>query len=345
MVSARTTRPGDPMEKHARTDASGAARTDSSAIDPLRACRCDWGLPAKYEARRVIGTGAMGTVLLARDKSLGRLVAIKVLRTDCSDFLARLKREARLLARLDHPAIVRVHDLDVHRGRLYLAMEYAPGGNLALARLAPERLVRTIRGVVDALAHAHEQGIVHRDVKPENVLLTSRNGREAGARAPAMLSDFGLAAGPREGSPTLRRPIVGTPLTMSPEQANGEAVCPASDAFSLGVTLYRQLTGRWPFRGRNVVDVLEAIRTQPTPPMGVAQATGAPVPRPLERIVQRALAKDPRDRFESMEELGRALDRFLRPPSFFALSGWLRHRRVAPAAAPHANRPRIHPEV
>ena len=296
-----------------------------------------WSPPEKYEPRRVIGSGGMGTVLLARDRNLDRLVAIKVLLTDCHVLLARLRREARLLARLEHPSIVRVHDLDVHAGRLYLAMEYAPGGSLATSRAGLVEFVRTVRGVIDALAHAHARGIVHRDVKPENVLLLGPG--RADGRGPAVLADFGLALGPDEGSLALRRPIVGTPVTMSPEQIAGDPVGPASDVFSTGVTLYRASTGRWPFPGRTALDVLEAIRERDPEPM---RTSGSPVPRRLESIVLRALAKDPADRFPSMAELGRALDGFLLARTLFALPFGGLLRRGSPRLPAG---PTIHPEI
>ena len=298
----------------------------------------EWALPDKYQLLRVLGVGGMGTVLLARDRNLGRLVAVKLLRTECPDFLARLRSEARILARLEHPAIVRVHELDTFAGRTYLSMEYASGGNLALSRLEPIPLVRSLRGVVDALGHAHARGIVHRDVKPENVLL---DGTVASDRPPrAILTDFGFAAGPHEDpGGRQRRPIVGTPLTMSPEQARGARACPASDVFSLGVTLYRQLTGAWPFRGRTVGDVLDAILTRAPEPMS---AHAPSVPRRLEAIVMRCLEKDPAARFGSMQELGATLDRFLLTRSVFTLArGWLTGRRRADSTG---TGPRIHPE-
>ena len=277
--------------------------------------RSVWTPPEKYEQRRVIGSGGMGTVLLARDRNLDRLVALKVLLTDCGQLLGRLRSEARLLARLEHPAIVRVHDLDVHDGRLYLAMEYARGGSLATARFEPVPLVRAARGVVDALAHAHDHGVVHRDVKPENVLLLGTAGETRNGRGPAVLADFGLALGADEGSSALRRPIAGTPVTMAPEQIAGEPVGPASDVFSLGVTLYRALTGRWPFPGRTVHDVFDAVRHRAPDPL----RGDRPVPRRLEAIVLKALAKDPAERFASMGQLGRALDRFLTGRPLFRL--------------------------
>ena len=288
--------------------------------------------PPKYQLLRVLGSGGMGTVLLARDRLLGRLVALKFLRESCGNFLARFRREARLMARLTHPAIVKIHELERFAGQTYLAMEYVDGGNLALTRLEPRALVRTLRGVVDALGFAHEHGIVHRDVKPENVLLDRRG--------QAFLTDFGIALDPDEGaSRDVARPVVGTPLTMSPEQARGEAVSPASDVFALGVTLYRQLTHEWPFRGRTVADVLHAIGHQaPRPPREVEPA----VPRALEAIVLRCLEKERARRFGSMAELGRALDRFLARRSVFTRASALLRGRRRPQ--PNHPGPRIHPE-
>ncbi len=319
MDAIATPRPATPPALPPPTEAAG------SRLGPFQA-------QAKYQLLRVLGSGAMGTVVLARDRHLGRLVAIKFLRESCSTFLGRFQKEARVMARLAHPSIVKVHELDLFEGRTYLSMEYVDGGSLALARLEPRALAQTLRGVVDALAHAHAHGIVHRDVKPENVLL-DRRGR-------AFLSDFGLALEPHEGLPRHEaRPLAGTPLTMAPEQARGETVTPASDQFSLGATLYRLLTGEWPFRGRTVDDVLHAIRSEPArPPRGLDPR----IPRSLEAIVMRCLEKDPARRFASMAELGAALDRFLSRRSFRArpaelFGAWRRRRAARPG-------PRIHPE-
>ena len=287
-------------------------------------------VPPKYQSLRVLGSGGMGTVLLARDRQLGRLVALKLLRDPGPFFLERFRREARVLARLAHPSIVAVHEFDVFAGRAYLAMDYVDGGSLARARLEPRPLVRALRGVVDALEHAHRLGVVHRDVKPENVLL-DRRGR-------AFLADFGVAVEARARQASA--PVGGTPLTMSPEQARGERVGPASDLFSLGTTLYRQLTGEWPFRGRTLADVLFSIQHEEPARL---RSLAPHVPAALERAVLRCLEKDPSARFASMAELGTELDRFLAPRSLLArllspLAG--RSRREATTRPRH----RIHPE-
>jgi serine/threonine-protein kinase len=267
-------------------------------------------------------------VVLARDRHLGRLVALKFLHHDGPSSLEQLRREARRLVRLAHPAIVRVHEFDVHAGRAYLAMDYVDGGNLAQQELEPRALVRALRPVVDALEHAHRLGVVHRDVKPENVLLDRR--------ARAYLCDFGFALEDGDGRAAAR--AAGTPLSMSPEQAGGGAVGPASDVFSLGVTLYRQLTREWPFRGRTVADVVHAIQNEePRRPRALQPL----VPRALERIVLRCLEKQPERRFRSAAELGQALEHFLeRRSPIERLSARLtrgRRRRSRPG-------PLVHPE-
>jgi len=256
-------------------------------------------VPRKYEVLCRLGSGSSGTVFLARDRFLDRLVALKLLHSRCRADLARFRREARLMARLDDPATVRVFEMDEVGDQTYVAMEYVDGGNLERARLRPRALIRTLRGVVDALAHAHALGVVHRDIKPENILL------DHGGRA--YLSDFGLARdtlAPEAGGGG----ILGTPLTMPPEQIRCAGVDRRSDVYSLGATLYRSLTQRWPFEETDVAELLHAVLHEEP----VSLRRHAPdIPPALESIVLRCLEKEPAERFQSMEELGRALDHFL----------------------------------
>jgi serine/threonine-protein kinase len=295
--------------------------------------------PPRYELLRVIGSGSMGTVVLARDRGARRLAALKFLREGCPLFLERFEREARLLARLVHPAIVRLHALERCGGRPILAMAYAPGGNLAQARLAPDALAPVLHDVASALACAHAAGVVHRDVKPENVLLDGR-GR-------AQLADFGLALEPEESRSA--RPIAGSLASMSPEQVRGEHVGPASDVFSFGTLLYRQLTGAWPFAGRSVADVVLAIQEHaPVPPSERVND----VPRALERLALACLAKDPHARPASAAleaELGRDARGPHGPqdtvrPSLSARVARLVGRRPSHPASHGPRGPRIHPE-
>ena len=264
-------------------------------------------IPPKYEPVRVLGSGAMGTVVLARDRALDRQVALKLLNETCGVFLARLHSEARLMARLEHRSIVRVHALEEHEQRPYLVLEYVEGSHLAGAGLAPLAAAAALRDVVDALGHAHARGVVHRDVKPENVLI-DRSGR-------ARLTDFGLALEPGEGNNRPgETPISGTPRSMSPEQSMGAPARPASDVFSFGVTLYHGLTRAWPFRGDTLTDLLRALREdQPEDPRVHAPELASD----LVGVVLRCLRKDPAERFGSMEELGAALERALGAPTLF----------------------------
>jgi serine/threonine-protein kinase len=298
---------------------------------PPRARRMPFEAAPKYQLLRVVGSGGMGTTVLARDRDLGRLVVLKYLHESCTTFLERFQREARIMARLAHPSIVPVYEFERFAPRPYLVMGYVPGGNLELARFDPEGLVRALRGVVDALAFAHRHGVVHRDVKPENVLLDPA-GR-------TYLTDFGLALDAREGTQRVgARPVVGTPLAMSPEQVRAEPISPASDVFSLGVTFYRRLTDEWPFRRRTVADVLRAIEHEPPPRPRTIRPS---VPRALEAIVLRCLEKDPARRF-SADELAAALDRFLARRALLGRA--LALLRGPPRARPLHPRSPIHPE-
>lgn len=275
--------------------------------------------PDGYELIRLIGQGGCGEVYLARDMSLERLVAIKFLIDASPADLERFRREARFTARLNNPTIIAVYEMGEAQQRPYISMQYVDGGNLAGAQLDPAGVVRVLREVAQALAHAHAQGIVHRDIKPQNILL-DREGR-------AYLGDFGIARDLR-GDPgdTISRAgqIIGTPGLMPPEQARGEiqAVDARSDIYSLGATLYFKLAGRSPFDGTNVVDVLHAvIHDAPR----LLRSQDASVPRSLEAIVLRCMQKAREDRYQTMDDLVAEFDRFLIGDSLVAeSSAWFR---------------------
>jgi serine/threonine-protein kinase len=266
-----------------------------------------------YELRARLGEGGMGVVYLARDTLLGRTVAVKVMRPDQSTpgALARFLSEARAVARLDHPNIIKIFQVG-EAPQPYLVLEYASGGGLG-ARLGrepmpPREAARLVLLLARAVRHAHERGIVHRDLKPDNVLLAPP------AEEPALnvplgcpkVTDFGLArwlaGGARATAPGT---VLGTPTYMAPEQAEGQTeVGPAADVWALGAILYRLLAGRAPFGGDTVSEVLyNVLRTAPAP-LGAAE-----VPAELEAVCLHCLEKVP-ERRPTAGELARLLERF-----------------------------------
>jgi len=260
-----------------------------------------------YELLRRLGAGGMGEVFLAYDERLDRQVAIKRIRSDkdaTSERRERFRREARVAARLNHPAIVQVYDVLAEGDVDSIVMEAVEGTDLRTligGRPLPLEAAAVIaRDVADGLAEAHRQGIVHRDLKTENVLVTPA-GR-------AKITDFGIAkrllAGKTEDSLTAIGHVMGTYRAMSPEQARGEEVDHRSDLFSFGILLYEMLTGRSPFAAENELAMLNRIvHDRQTP----AREVNPAVPEELSRLVDHLLEKDPRLRPRSAGELGREL--------------------------------------
>ncbi|HKH48059.1 MAG TPA: serine/threonine-protein kinase, partial [Thermoanaerobaculia bacterium] len=253
-----------------------------------------------YRLLREIGGGGMGTVYEAEDARLGRRVAIKLLPPEYSrDRKAkeRFLREARAAAAVDHPNLCTVHDVGESDGRLYIVLSFYEGetlrerirrGPLPIAE-AREIAIQVARG----LARAHEAGIVHRDIKPANVILTRRG--------EAKILDFGIARlGGDDASLTRTGASWGTPAYMSPEQARGERVDSRTDVWSLGVMLYEMLAGRRPFGGESMEAVIAAILTQKPEPL---ERVRPEVPKELARVVDRALAKDPAERYANAAEM------------------------------------------
>jgi serine/threonine protein kinase len=259
----------------------------------------------RYHLLEPLGEGGMATVYLAFDTRLERRVALKVIRTDYStdsQFLKRFDREARVLARLSHPHIVQVLDVGEHAGMPYVVMEYLAGGTLKarIGRpLLPGEAGALLAPIARALAHAHRQGIVHRDVKPANILLTPDGTPK--------LSDFGIAKiFERPGSTDLTASGVGvgTPDYMAPEQWLGQS-SPQSDIYSLGVVLYELLAGRRPFAADTPVAVLLKHINDPLPN---PRPYAPDLPEAAVQVLWRALAKKPEARYAAMEEFATALE-------------------------------------
>lgn len=280
-------------------------------IDPLFV-ELQGVLAGRYSLERELGRGGMGIVYLARDVGLDRLVAIKLLPPDLAARHAlreRFLREARTAARLSHPNIVPIHAVEESGRLVWFVMAYVPGESLGQrirngGALPPAEASRVLRDVAWALGHAHAQGVVHRDVKPDNVLL------EAGTRR-ALIADFGIAA------PALRQAesevgVVGTVAYLSPEQARGEAVDGRSDLYALGVVGYCALSSRLPYSAATLGELVSQHMAGPPAPL----STVAPhVPRALCRTVDRCLAHYATGRYQTAEQLAEALDQLSVAPS------------------------------
>ena len=259
----------------------------------------------RYSLDREIGRGGMGIVFLARDVVLERAVAIKLLplaHGASPNARERFLREARAAARLSHPHIVPVHAVEEHGALVWFVMTYVDGETLGdrVRRAGPlptAELMRIVQEVAWALAHAHAQGVVHRDIKPDNILLERDGGR-------ALVTDFGIAhVGDVHQTPAAAR-VVGTPQYMSPEQAAGEPADARGDLYALGVTAFFAATGRLPFEGRTAAALLVQHVTAPAPPLLPSRPA---LPPRFAAAVDRCLAKDPADRPASAEQFAVAV--------------------------------------
>jgi serine/threonine-protein kinase len=262
-------------------------------------------LQGRYLLDRELGRGGMGVVYLARDVGLDRLVAIKLLPPHLAagpGVRSRFLREARTAARLSHPHIVPIHAVEEHGDLVCFIMAYVAGETVAervhnSGPLTPSAVTRLVQEIAWALAYAHQHGVVHRDVKPENILLERGTNR-------AMVTDFGIARLDEAVEATPPGDVMGTPRLVSPEQAAGEPVDGRSDLYSLGVTAFFALTGRYPFEGDSAGQLLAQHLTVPAPPVASARPG---IPRPLATAIDRCLAKSPAERFPSGEDLAAAV--------------------------------------
>src|SRR5438034_592867 len=263
-------------------------------------------LADRYELEELVGAGGMSSVYRAHDRVLDRKVALKLLHqqyTDDDEYVERFRREARAVATLSHPNIVTVIDRGEHEGRQFIVFEYVEGENLkqlieqrgpAPVAYALELAIQVARG----LSFAHQQGLVHRDVKPQNVLLNG-DGQ-------AKVTDFGIARSldVKKGMTTTGT-VLGTSEYIAPEQAQGQHVSEQTDVYSLGVVLYELLTNEVPFPGENFVAVAMRHINEPAPHVSEKRPD---VPPRVDAAVERAMSKDPAQRFETMTHFCRELE-------------------------------------
>lgn len=254
----------------------------------------------RYEIIKTIGEGGMANVYLAHDTILDRKVAIKVLRGDLSNdekFIRRFKREALSVSNLSHPNIVEVYDVGEEDGNYYIVMEYIEGKTLK--QLLQKRGALTLTEVIDimsqltdGLAHAHEAYIIHRDIKPQNIMIED-NGR-------IKITDFGIAMALNSTQLTQTNSVMGSVHYLPPEQANGKGATVKSDIYSLGILMYELLTGSVPFKGDTAVEIALKHMKEKVPSVRKQNPT---IPQSVENIILKATAKNPKNRYDSVREM------------------------------------------
>jgi serine/threonine-protein kinase len=268
----------------------------------------------RYRVDDRLGSGGMSSVFRATDTILERTVAVKILAEHLSDderFVARFRREALAVAKLVHPNIVQVYDTGIDAGRHYIVMEYVKGKSgaqllQARGKLDPEMSVRIAIQACAGLEYAHRAGIIHRDVKPGNLMVIG--GPAGGGEMTTKLADFGIARASEQTRITQVGSVVGTAAYLAPEQARGEEAAPASDVYALGVVLYQFLCGRLPYEGASLAEL--AVRQQSEQPLHPSSYTDT-VPQAVGDAVLVALESDPERRFAAAGEFADGLQRGL----------------------------------
>ncbi|HEY2748662.1 MAG TPA: serine/threonine-protein kinase [Polyangia bacterium] len=283
------------------------AEAPRSGRDPL----IDATVDGRWRILHQLGIGAFGVVYLAERANLGRQVALKLLHEEYSsnnEYVRRFAREARALSRLQHLNCVSILDVGTHAERPYIVMELVAGVPLTeevgTAAMTPARAVALIRQVLLGVGHAHGHGIIHRDLKPDNIMITEL----AGVGEVVKILDFGFAhINDARLSQSNANVVPGTPSYMSPEQTRGIKTDPRTDLYSTGVLLYELAVGFRPFVGSEPFEILQKHRDEPPVPPRTA-AAGRGISEALERVIVRALAKNPDDRFADAAEFLAALD-------------------------------------
>src|SRR5579859_7809126 len=261
----------------------------------------------RYEITGELGRGAMGVVYKAMDPTIGRTVALKTMRLDvhgldAQEMVRRFQNEARAAGVLNHPNIVTIYDAGEQDGIFYIAMEFIEGTTLhellAEQRILPaDQVIQYSRQICRGLDYAQSHGIVHRDIKPANIMIT--------ANGTVKIMDFGIAKS--GGSMTSTGQVLGTPNYMSPEQVKGRPLDGRSDLFSFGVILYEMITGEKPFGGDNITTIIyKIVNEEPIPP----RELNAEIHHGLNRVILKALAKTPQDRYQMGADLVHALENY-----------------------------------
>ena len=261
----------------------------------------------RYVTGEMLGHGAMGVVFKAHDSTLERDVALKELPanlTHVPELVTRFRQEAKVLARLTHPAIVHVYDLIEDSGRFWMVIELVEGEDLSKllkkkGNLSVKQAASLSRTIAEGMAFAHSQDVVHRDLKPSNILMTP-DGRPK-------ITDFGLAKLAESNEMTQAGTVLGSPAYMSPEQALGKSADKRSDIYSLGIMIYQMITGEVPFKGEDMAAVLSMHINETPAPLTSKKAR---VPKALEKVVLSMLEKNPDKRIQSMDEAAKALLKF-----------------------------------
>src|ERR1043165_6691719 len=259
----------------------------------------------RYRVLEAMASGSMGVVYKAERVPVGKLVAIKFLHApfaNDSEFLARFERETRVMSKLNHPNCVSVVDFGVWDGAPYLVMEYVSGTTLRAlidnGPLPPRRAFALVRQIANGLAHAHAQGAVHRDVKPANIMISE----EIGTGDHVRILDFGLARlrGAVGRDATQSNIVVGTPNYMAPEQTVGGGLIDArTDIYAAGVVLFEMVSGERPFQAEDTLSLLGMHRASPIPKLADRMPADAALPRGLQELIEKAMAKSPGERFQS----------------------------------------------